>query len=198
MARKLDNANLPAKLDLRRYFLRKYHGDGQARVMDCCAGDGIIWSALRREFSIASYWGIDTKPAPGRMAIDSRRILAQSGWSEDVVDVDTYGFPFGHYEALLKSLTHNATVFLTTGRYNVMGGSVCKELLSVLRMGSLRLPRSLYPKLYRYAEPFLLCPVSYGRPDVRVAESQVVRFDSRYGKHLYYGLRLICDAQPAA
>lgn len=57
MTRKTDNSNLGAKLDLRRYFLRKYHGEEPAHVLDCCQGDGVIWARLRQEFPLASYWG---------------------------------------------------------------------------------------------------------------------------------------------
>lgn len=114
MPKKSDNANLPAKLDLRRHFLRKYHADGAARVMDCCAGSGRIWFQLRREFVIASYWAIDTKPKPGRLKVDSSRILAQPGLAENVIDIND-GRPWEKWGALLPNVAQPTTVFLTLG-----------------------------------------------------------------------------------
>ena len=53
---KTDNAHVRAKLDLRRHFLRTYHADGSANVLDCCQGSAVLWSTLRREFKLAGYW----------------------------------------------------------------------------------------------------------------------------------------------
>ena len=116
MPKKTDNGHLFAKLDLRRYFLRKYHADGAARVMDCCAGSGRLWNTLRREFVVSSYWAMDVKPKPGRLKIDSSRVLAQSGWAENVIDVDTYGSPWKHWEGIAANIAHPVTVFLTIGQ----------------------------------------------------------------------------------
>lgn len=102
--KKTDNTNLPAKLDLRRRFLRKYHAEDPANVLDCCQGDGVIWKTLRREFTIAGYWGVDTKRKPGRLRLDSSRILAQAGWLQNVVDIDTYGSPWRHWLAMLPNV----------------------------------------------------------------------------------------------
>lgn len=93
----------------------KYHSDGTARVLDCCQGDGVMWRALRSEFKIANYWGVDIKPKPGRVKIDSVRLLSQSGWRENVIDIDTYGSPWKHWLALLPNVVRPLTVFLTLG-----------------------------------------------------------------------------------
>lgn len=119
---KTDNSNLAAKLALRRHFLEKYHHaeDGhRADVLDCCQGEGVIWARLREEFPVTSYWGVDTKPAKGRLKIDSVRILEQPGWTQNVVDVDTYGSPWRHWVAILKRLSRPTTVFLTAGRSTI-------------------------------------------------------------------------------
>lgn len=112
-----DNGNLKAKLDLRRYFLGKYHADAPPRVFDACQGSGVIWTRLRSEFAVASYWGVDMKLAKGRLAVDSRRLLA-AGVPADVYDVDTWGSPWRHFEAILRTLKEAATVFLTLGNQN--------------------------------------------------------------------------------
>lgn len=113
--KKTDNKNLELKLELRRRLLRQYHADGDIRVFDACQGTGQIWKRLRREFPLSSYWGVDKKQAKGRLKIDSVRVLA-SGVSENVIDVDTYGFPWEHYELICFHLRQPTTVFLTIGQ----------------------------------------------------------------------------------
>ena len=113
---KTDNDNLEAKLELRRHFMRTYHADGLARVFDCCQGSGTIWGRLRREFTVARYWGADQKRRAGRLKIDSARVLEAPGWSDDVLDVDTYGAPWRHWWAILEHGRGPLTVFLTVGR----------------------------------------------------------------------------------
>lgn len=117
MTAKTDNHNPGAKLELRRYFLRKYHADAPPSVIDCCQGGGLLWRELRNEFPVASYWGLDLKPKKGRLKLDSVRVLAQPGWPQNVVDIDTYGSPWKHWQALLPNVQRPVTVFLTIGRY---------------------------------------------------------------------------------
>lgn len=180
---KLDNNNPQAKLDLRRHFLRKYHADGRARVMDCCSGGGLLWHTLRREFVVESYWALDVKPKRGRLSIDSSRVLAQPGWIEDVIDVDTYGFPWTHYGAALASVKQPTTFFLTVGNFHLTPSDLIKDALG---MGKLRVPKQLLAKLYHTAAPILLSPACHGRPDLRVIEArQATKLTSRY-----YGLRI--------
>ncbi len=114
MSKKTDNHAPAAKLDLRRYFLSKYHPT-PPRVIDCCQGSGYLWSVLAREFPTASYWGMDKKAKKGRLRLDSRRVLEQAGWAADVVDVDTYGSPWPHWLAMLPNISGPLTVFLTWG-----------------------------------------------------------------------------------
>lgn len=132
MAKKTDNHNPKAKLDLRRHFLRKFHADAPPRVLDCCQGSGLLWRTLREEFEVASYWGLDLKPQKGRLKLDSVRVLAQPGWDQNVVDVDTYGSPWGHWEALLPNVRLPATVFLTIGTKNTMERRATRYELAAL------------------------------------------------------------------
>jgi hypothetical protein len=113
MSTKTDNHKPRAKLELRRYFLRRYHADRPPDVLDCCQGGGVLWRKLREEFPVASYWGLDLKPKKGRLKLDSVRVLQQPGWPQNVVDVDTYGSPWKHWEAMLPNVTRPVTVFLT-------------------------------------------------------------------------------------
>ena len=115
VTKKTDNSHLAAKLGLRRYFLDRYHAGERIRVIDCCAGESVIWTTLRREYEV-DYWGIDKERKRGRMHLDSIRVLQQPGWRADVVDIDTYGSPWGHWMALLENATQPLTVFLTYGQ----------------------------------------------------------------------------------
>lgn len=154
MAKKSDNDNLAAKLDLRRHFLRKYHADGAARVMDCCQGSGRLWFQLRREFVISSYWGLDLKPKRGRLKVDSVRILQQAGWSENVIDIDTYGSPWKHWEALLPRASSPLTVFITLGFKNTMPRKVGDFERRVLGMGDLQIPDGIAMRLGSGSTPW--------------------------------------------
>jgi hypothetical protein len=117
MAGKVDNHNLEAKLALRRHFLRKYHADQPIHVLDCCQGGGLLWRELRKEFETASYWGLDLKPKKGRLKLDSVRVLQQPGWPQNVIDIDTYGSPWKHWQAMLPNIQQPVTAFLTRGSH---------------------------------------------------------------------------------
>ena len=111
-----DNRNPAVKIHLRRHFLQKYHGSADPpNVLDCCQGEGLLWRVLRKEFDLAGYWGVDLKPARGRLKLDSTKILAQPGWDQNVVDIDTYGAPWKHWLAMLPHVSRPTTVFLTIG-----------------------------------------------------------------------------------
>ena len=146
MAKKTDNHNLKGKLDLRRYFLAKYHADKPPAVLDCCQGGGLLWKALREEFPVASYWGIDLKAKPGRLKIDSARILSQPGWTQDVIDADVYGSPWKHWQAVLANGIAPLTVFLTRGSHSLEVLDAYEKAAIGLRF-SLPIPGAFWPKL---------------------------------------------------
>jgi hypothetical protein len=148
MGKKTDNHDPRAKLDLRRYFLRKYHADDPPRVLDCCQGGGVLWGTLRQEFSLASYWGLDLKPKKGRLELDSIRVLAQPGWTENVIDIDTYGSPWKHWVALLPNVQLPATVFLTiaTKDGSSFDGGDSREVMNALNLPS-QTPKYLRDKI---------------------------------------------------
>jgi hypothetical protein len=185
-SKKTDNHNLPAKLELRRYFLRKYHS-APLSVLDCCQATGRIWSALRDEFATTDYWGVDLKPHKGRLKIDSVRILDQPGWTQNVIDIDAYGSPWKHYFALLRNCRHDVTVFLTIGMVKIGGGNYDNALLSVLGLDlkTLELPNSLGARLIDVALQHALCaPSSHG---LRPVEAMEAPGD---GNARYIGIRL--------
>jgi len=119
---KTDNAFLFSKLALRRHLLKRHHSGGDIRVFDCCQGSGVIWKQLRKEFTVASYWGVDVKPKKGRLKIDSKRVVCQPGLNCNVIDIDTYGMPWDHWLGLLPNLVEPTTVFMTIGLVTMGGG----------------------------------------------------------------------------
>lgn len=148
MAKKTDNHNAKAKLDLRRYFLSKYHADGDAQVLDCCQGSAVLWSALQKEFRIANYWGVDVKPKKGRLKIDSVRILQQPGWRQNVVDIDTYGSPWKHWLAMLPNVVRPTTCFLTLAMIRAGGGGTLSAAdRAILGLDKLEVPPGIQGKL---------------------------------------------------
>ena len=157
MTAKTDNSNPQAKLELRRYFLRKYHSDDAPHVLDCCQGEGLLWKQLRREFSLASYWGVDVKKKKGRLKLDSVRILQQPGWPQNVVDVDTYGSPWKHWQAMLPNVRQPTTVFLTVGLIRIGGGGgIDRVAVEALGLQSLSIPPGIAGKLHDTALSHLL------------------------------------------
>src|SRR6266576_3131176 len=138
---KTDNTSPAAKLELRRYFLRAYHATEPIHVLDCCQATGFLWRTLRKEFPLASYWGLDLKPKKGRLKLDSVRVLAQPGWPQNVVDVDTYGSPWKHWTALLPHVTKPLTVFLTIGHAHRLG--IDSVTLETLGLGALKIPPAI-------------------------------------------------------
>lgn len=157
MTKKTDNHNLHTKLDLRRYFLRKYHSQQQPRVFDCCQGSGKIWSELRKDHPVGSYWGVDLKPKKGRIKIDSERVLAQPGWAFDVIDVDAYGSPWDHWLAILEHTQHDVTVFLTVGLVRIGGGGILSNSQRrVLGIDGLKVPAGISGKLHELSAKYML------------------------------------------
>lgn len=183
-ATKTDNHNADAKLDLRRYFLRKYHSDGFAKVLDCCQGSGILWQCLRSEFEISSYWGVDKKDKKGRLKIDSVRILQQKGLQQDVIDVDTYGSPWKHWEAMLPNLSKATTVFLTIGSNSSAMGSETTQAINAMKLPK-HAPRRLHQLVcHAFALPYLLAQAESFCTIVEMVES------GSTGNARYIGVRL--------
>lgn len=186
--KKTDNSNLSAKLELRRYFLRKYHATDLPHVLDCCQGSGVIWSELRKEFELGSYWGVDLKPKRGRLRLDSSRILAQPGWAQNVIDIDTYGSPWKHWTVMLPNVTRPITVFLTIGqsKKGIVGSVDTINLRAAgLVFPTLRLPAAFHVKLSKIFPTYCLA-ISY---DYGIIITEAVEAVST-GSARYIGVRL--------
>lgn len=187
MKKKTDNSDPRTKLELRRYFLRKYHPE-PPEVLDCCQGEGILWQTLRKELELRSYWGADIKQKRGRLKIDSVRILTQSGWSANVVDVDTYGSPWRHWRAMLPNIRRPTTVFLSHGLYQM---GTPWEMLAVLDLNDLSVPQAIARRLHDLATISLLAEASEHDLAIREACEAVGSAHPIGGLHCrYFGIRL--------
>ncbi len=185
MTAKTDNGNLKAKLDLRRHFLRKYHSDGTARVFDAFQGDGRLWSVLRKEFNVASYWGVDVKPRQGRLRIDCSRVLGQNGWTENVLDLDSYGQPWVQYRLAAERARKDMTIFLTCGIVSLPGvtSNIIRERMG---LGSLYVPLAFQGLIIRQSIPYMLSiPLDCGYSIAECVEAEA------HGRNVcYFGVRL--------
>lgn len=184
---KTDNGHLRHKLELRRHFLRKYHADTPPHVFDCCQGSKVIWTTLQSEFATASYWGVDLKPKKGRVKIDSERVLNQSGWRFDVIDCDTYGAPWKHWQAIAKHATRPITAFLTIG-CTMFNGSTDNAALDALGLGAIldKLPSAFRRFLSGMSTEYSLItiPLNAGLKIVEAIEAEAD------GNARYIGVRL--------
>jgi hypothetical protein len=196
-----DNARLNSKLELRRHFLRRYHArERPITVLECCQGRGVLWSHLAREFPVR-LWGLDLKPRRGRLKVDSTRILAAGGYSETVIDIDTYGYPWKHWSALLQTLDHPATIFLTVGSSKLgCSEQTVHDVLGLSRLrpargepirfpcgtGGAPVPISLIPRIYDSAlAAFFHQPSRAGLAPIEIQEALPAGQNARY-----FGLRL--------
>jgi hypothetical protein len=186
MYKKVDNWNIEAKLCLRKHFLEKYHRDS-GRVFDACQGDGVLWSLLRSEYPHLEYWGVDFKRKPGRIKVDSSRILQIPQLPYDIVDVDTYGSPWKHWKALIPNISKPTTVFLTIGFVKIMGGTLPEEAKASLGLNRLscKIPNGIVYFLNRLAVKYLLAEVI--QYDIIIVEAWEA---VSQGNARYIGLRL--------
>jgi len=129
-----DHSSLQAKLELRRCMLSQFGSKYNLNVLDCCAGKGFIWNKLRDEFQINSYFSIDKKrKAKANIRTDSVRWLKHVKLTANVIDIDTYGEPWRHYEVLLSIdwPQPEILVFLTLGAGRKAAGNISRTALQL-------------------------------------------------------------------
>jgi hypothetical protein len=187
---KIDNHDPTAKLALRRDFLRRYHTAG-ADVVDCCAGQGVIWKKLREEFKVSAYLALDLKAKKGRLRIDSSQYLRLPGWRHDVIDCDVYGSPWRHWFAMLPNIKRPTTVFLTIGN-NRVGTAGSMAMLSNEECDVLgwhfkaKMPATLYSQIGKHLS-IAYCLSAARRYGVEIVEAVEAIAD---GNARYVGVRV--------
>lgn len=121
MSKQTDNANLPAKLELRRRLLDAL-GLERYSVLDLYHGEGLVWGALSGEYEV-SVTGVDVKPrTAGTLRMRAENAIRRLDLSRyDVFDLDSYGSPLSVLDALLKRLAdgehRRIAVFWTWGYF---------------------------------------------------------------------------------
>lgn len=188
-----DNDNLRSKLALRRHFLKRYHAEEPPRVFDACQGSGVIWTQLREEHDVATYWGVDLKRKSGRIRTDSVDLLA-AGLTEDVIDVDTYGSPWAHWSAILRGAKVPRTVFLTIGEHGVRQRPLTIAEAELLGLAGLykAMPNKMKLRLAKTMTlRMIACATLWGFDVVELSES------SRGLSARYLGVRLEPIQAPA-
>jgi hypothetical protein len=153
-------------------------------------GSGFIWKALRHDWPVAEYVGLDVKPKKGRLKIDSARFLAAGGWAFDVVDVDTYGSPWKHWEGVLQFMPQACTCFLTIGFIRAAGGGILQnEAKQALGIYGMRVPPGITGAMHEISVSYCLARCyDYGILPIEVVEA------ASTGTARYIGLRL--ERQP--
>jgi|ERR1051326_9168295 hypothetical protein len=180
----MENSHLAVKLELRRHFLRRYHARGERRVFDAFQAKGLLWSVLRKEFPLASYWGVDVVEKKGRIKIESSRVLSQAGWRENIIDLDAYGSPWKHWLGTLAAADHSLTVFLTLGsRKGIQRRPLSKMEKHLLEI-PFELPRAIGASLVPLTLNWMLAQAC-ARFDVAEALEAVPSTTARY-----FGARL--------
>jgi hypothetical protein len=127
--RKTDNHNLNQKVALRRIICTQLAEP--LRVLDLFAGEGKLWTEMRKTFTLASYTPVDEKPRqPGaiKMKVDARTVRAFDPKQFNVLDLDSYGEPWEIFAALLPNIQPGTAVFLTYGHVGVRSIRISKFL----------------------------------------------------------------------
>ena len=184
---KTDNQDPTGKLLLREYFLKKYHANAPD-VLDCCQATGYLWKKLKTKYSVRLYMGLDVKPKKGRLKLDSVRYLKAGKWKHDIIDIDTYGSPWDHYEQVLKYMGKEITVFLTIGQLTTGAvGRISKTGLSAMGLRNLytTLPPAFHVKLKDKYINYCL-GMCYKKSIMIIDAQEAVT----YGNARYIGLRL--------
>jgi hypothetical protein len=155
---KTDNHSLTDKCNLRRLVIEEAHFE-ELRVLDLFAGEGNIWRELRRQsrdqeapppLNVVTYTPVDSAMKQSgqiRFKITPRLIASLNGDADantftgtdlsryNVVDVDTYGDPFGIWRELLFRIKTPTVVFLTRGRVTYGSGKMPISNLAKRVMG---------------------------------------------------------------
>ena len=123
---KTDNRRLDLKIQLRRMVLDQARL-GELRVLDLCAGEGLVWRTMKRFVKLADYVPVDISPRlPGTLhgdVMEDRFLSAFDLTHYTVIDIDTYGEPWKPWRHIYERLTRATAVFLTHGAVSSPGGA---------------------------------------------------------------------------
>jgi hypothetical protein len=183
---KLDNASMVDKLAIRRHTLAAA-GLKTLRVLDLCAGEGRIWTAMKRDgYQLDHYTPVDREPRLAgtiRAEITEDLVAAIEVHRYNVVDVDTYGEPFEIASWVAPRIRQRTALFLTCGtvRNKTPGGA---SLSGYLRRAigippSWKIPKSNVLREFAYGHGLYACCRS-----VKILQADRIRLSDV----TYYGL----------
>lgn len=117
VAHKTDTKDLNLKVKARLWALSRLGRPGPYRVLDLCAGEGLVWAEMRRHVAVSAYTPCDREPRlPGTIKGEAERLAQAFDLSRfDAIDIDVYGDPWATWQALLPRLAQPTAVFLTHG-----------------------------------------------------------------------------------
>jgi hypothetical protein len=126
---KTDNHAITEKVELRKLVIREA-GLEPCRVLDLFAGEGNVWTEMRRQaVKVSAYTPVDRdsrQPGQIKAKINPRFVAAMAqnnGLARfNVIDVDTYGEPWEIWHELLNRITTTTAVFLTRGKVTYGAG----------------------------------------------------------------------------
>lgn len=133
---KTDNANLSAKIKLRRLGTSKLP---YISVLDCFAGENHIWKS--GDFILKRYYGIEKEKNKGQnLTADNLRVISSLDLSSfNVIDLDSYGIPFNQLDKLFKNGTlRRGTIIFFTAISNKLSGlnKSCLQEFNLTKMYS--------------------------------------------------------------
>jgi hypothetical protein len=107
MEQKTDNDHLSKKLALRMFAVDAIlsRGKSTVRVLDCFAGNGVLWRLMRKEYGHRiDHVGIDKAWKNGsRYLGDNRRYLRVLALDEyNLIDLDAYGVPYEQMDIIAR------------------------------------------------------------------------------------------------
>ena len=133
-ATKTDNSFFEAKVKIR---LDNLPSKKSVRVLDCFAGEGLIWSEIQKRCPKKSYsvLAIDEKRQTRGLHLvgDNLKFLASMDLSTfDVIDLDAYGIPAQQLRIVLGHALRPRCVIQGTFIQSQWGGSLPNDFLSEL------------------------------------------------------------------
>lgn len=124
--KKTDNRSLVDKQRLRTRLIKEAELE-PLRVLDLFAGEGHIWSGLRKKLHVESYTPVDQEARQDgqiRVKITPRIIQALDLSRYNCIDVDTYGDPWLIWSEILPQIKNKTAIFLTRGKVTYGAGKM--------------------------------------------------------------------------
>ena len=139
MSEKPNKAELSSRASrvlLRKTALDLWLPSIELKVLDIGAGEGHVWSAIKKVRSVPEYTAVDKKPQmAGTLQADvtTAWISSQSLWKYDVIDFDLYEFKAWElYLYTAMTATKPLVVFITPGKPGKSKGGLSNDIKMVL------------------------------------------------------------------